>query len=213
MADTKIYQEGNKGFLVYEFQEGGYATKATAIRGLISLEGTVSQTESKTAADDDIAYLIRRSPVTIEGTITFVGLSADDYKAFLGAITDQKGAIVYGENTAKQIGFVFLNTEHNINAEGTDTQSENAHVFYNATFSLPNISTTTIAEDDTTIRSFELSFTANPRILTADDDKEHKITYACVNSAKDANNFKYLIGKGGDGNNEYKMYIPSFKTV
>lgn len=208
MADTKIYQEGNNGFSIID--SGSEKVTSAQIRGLISLEGTVSQTESKTAADDDIAYLIRRSPVTIEGTVTFVGLSKADYDLLLGSITDENGAIVYGENTAKPVTFVFYNTQHDIAADGTDTVTENAHIFYNATFSLPNITTTTIAEDDTTIRPFELSFTANPKIMTAADEKDHKITYACLNSATHEADIKYLKGKGGTQSNETKLYTPTY---
>ncbi len=211
MATNKFYQEGNKGFLIFPFADEStptYSKSPIAIRGMISLEGTVSQTETKTPADDDIAYLIRRSSVTIEGTATFVGLSKSDYEAFYAGISDRNNAIVYGENTAKKIGFVFINTEHEIGADGSDTTTNKAHIFYAASFALPNISTTTLAEDDTTVRPFAITFTANPIMYTADDAKSHKVTYACIDSATNKADYDKIVKEG-----EATLYMPSFAQV
>lgn len=162
--NTKVYEEGNNGLYIFsKTSDKEYSAEPVHIKGMISLEGTVEQTENKLAADDETDYLVRRSPATITGTLTLVGLSYNDYVTLYGSgVKDKNGALIYGASgEPNKVGLVFFNKAHKI-VNGVDTVGAKAHIFYNVTFSLPSISTTTIAEDDTTIRPFELSFTASP---------------------------------------------------
>ena len=211
MATTKVYEEGNKGFYIFPITDSSYVKTAedygTAvhIKGLISVEGTVEQTENKLAADDDPAYLTRRSPATITGTLTIVGLDEEGYKALYGtAITDKNGALLFGASgEPNKVGFVFFNEQHSIDGV-TDTLSVNAHIFYNVTFSLPNISTTTKAEDSTDTRPFELSFTASS---VGYGENGSICTYACLNSKKSASQFTTAFENWSTGGS-ITMYIP-----
>lgn len=180
---TRIYEEGNYGFMVQALKsDGTYEGTPVKIEGLISIDCTMSRTITNTAADDITDYITRVSPETGEGTITFTGLSKDSYKALFNAITDTNGVLVFGKkNNTKKVGVSFFNTQNY--AEGS---SINKFTLNNVTFSLPNLSTTTIAEDDTTIRSFALSFTANPLNYTDNTSKPDRVTWSLINSKDDS---------------------------
>ena len=180
---TRIYEEGNYGFMVQTLKsDGTYEGTPVKIEGLISIDCTMSRTITNTAADDITDYITRVSPETGEGTITFTGLSKDSYKALFNAITDTNGVLVFGKkNNTKKVGVSFFNTQNY--AEGS---SINKFTLNNVTFSLPNLSTTTIAEDNTTIRSFALSFTANPLNYTDNTGNPDRVTWSLINSVDDS---------------------------
>lgn len=196
MADYKVYEEGNNGFFIVPLNEDGTYKESELkfIKGLVSLEGTVSQTEDKLPADDEVDYLIRRSPATISGTVTFMGLSDEDYDALYGNIRDKNGVLLFGGTSkAHKVGFVFFNTFHSIDALGAETISTNAFVFNSVTFSLPDISTTTVAEDNTDVRQFELNFTASAYNYKTADGATGRVTYSRVNSVKNKEVFDYCF--------------------
>jgi hypothetical protein len=59
-------------------------------------------------------------------------------------------------------------------------------VLPNVTFEMPNISTQTVSEDDTTIREFALTVQANAQAYTTSDNKKDRYTCAIVNSVDNA---------------------------
>lgn len=180
---TRIYEEGNYGFMIQTLKsDGTYEGTPTKIAGMVSIDCTMSRTITNTAADDITDYITRVSPETGEGTLTFIGLTKEDYKALYNAIVDSNGVLVFGKkNSTKKVGISFFNTQNY--AEGS---SINKFTLNNVTFSLPNVSTTTIAEDDTTIRSFALSFTANPLNYTDNTSKPDRVTWSLINSKDDS---------------------------
>lgn len=205
MADVKVYEEGNNGFFVVPLNEdGSYKNEELKfIKGMVSLDGTVTQTSDKIAADDDVSYLTRISPATIDGTVTFIGLSDEDYDALYGAIRDTNDVLLFGANVQPhRLGFVFFNTTHSIDATGEETVSTNAHVFFNVTFALPNVSTATVSEDSTDVRAFELTFNASAYNYGINK----RGTYARINSVKNKKAFDTCFPQGES--NEYKMYTP-----
>lgn len=214
MADYKVYEEGNNGFFIVPLNEDGTYkdSELKFIKGMVSLEGTVTQTEDKLPADDDVSYLIRRSPVTIDGTVTFMGLSDEDYDALYGNIRDKNDVLLFGSTAqAHKVGFVFFNSFHSIDALGSETVSQNAFVFNSVTFSLPDISTTTVAEDSTDVRQFELSFTANAYNYKAADGSTGRVTYSRINSIKNKDVWDECFADGLEGSKDYKMYIPDME--
>ena len=187
MADkSRLYQEGNYGMKVFAltYDESGNATygEPQAIQGLVNVDITFSRTRTKTAADDVVDYLNRTSPEKGDGTITLLGLSTADYQKLYNNIVDSKGVVVIGRKAqTKRLGVIFYNTE---NYEGSS--SENMFVLPNVTFEMPNISTQTIAEDDTTIREFALTVQANAQAYMTSDNKKDRYTCAIVNSVDNA---------------------------
>lgn len=174
---TKVYQEGNYGVKLFKIQNDGTYGAAYSVAGLTNVDITFSRTVTNTAADDVVDYLTRRSPEKGEGTITFLGLSLKDYKAMYNDIVDSNNVLVVGKkNATAKVGMIFYN--HEESAEGT---SENMFVFPNVSFELPNISTQTIQEDDTTIRPFEIPVTLNPKNFGT-GATANRYTYAIVNS-------------------------------
>lgn len=184
MAETKtrIYEEGNYGFMIAPLQSDNSYGEVETISGMISIDCTMTRTTTNTAADDIADYLTRTSPETGEGTLTFVGLTKEDYSKLYNAITDSNNVLVFGrKNSTKKVGISFFNTQNY--SEGSST---NKFTLNNVTFAMPNVSTTTIAEDDTTIRSFALSFTANPYNYTNSSSNADRCTWSLINSVDDA---------------------------
>lgn len=203
VAKTRVFQEGVYGLKVFPLTETAgtisYGT-GVAIKGTANIDITFSSTRTKTPADDITDYLNRTSPLTGDGTITLLGMSKDDYKALYNNIVDSNDVVVGGQdNQTKRLGVVFYNTETYIDSSNATQESTNMFVLPNAVFELPSISVQTIAEDDTTIRPFELSVKAQ-----SVKNGNVRYTYAVVNSAD-------LDGKVGEGafeNVKDKVYVP-----
>lgn len=194
---TRVYQEGNYGMKVFKIDEstGGYSSQGTAVNGLVTVDITFSRTVTNTPADDVVDYLTRRSPERGEGTITILGLSLKDYKALYNDIVDDNNVLVVGKKRmAQKLGIIFYN--HEESAEGS---SENMFVLPNCSLEIPNISTATIAEDDTTVRPFELAITCNAKNFGSGADAD-RFTYAILNSVDNADIY---------GTNRDKMYTPT----
>lgn len=184
---TKVYQEGNYGCKVFKYNESAdtYGT-GVAVKGLVNVNITFTRTVTNTPADDIVDYLTRRSPEKGEGTITFLGLALKDYKALYNEIVDTNNVVVLGQkNMSQKLGIIFYNTENS--AEGT---SENMVVLPSCQLEMPNLATTTIAEDDTTVRPFELAITCNAKNFTkktgTTTTAPDRYTMAIVNSVDNA---------------------------
>lgn len=194
---TRVYQEGNYGMKVFKIDEsrGEYATQGVAVNGLVTVDITFSRTVTNTAADDVVDYLTRRSPERGEGTITILGMSLKDYKALYNDIVDDNNVLVVGKKRmAQKLGIIFYN--HEESAEGS---SENMFVLPNCSLEIPNISTATIAENDTTVRPFELAITCNAKNFGSGADAD-RFTYAILNSVDNADIYE---------TNRDKMYTPT----
>lgn len=175
---TRIYEEGNNGFMIAPIQADGSYGEVIKISGLISVDITMSNTKTAIAADDVTDYIIKQSGTKGEGTITFAGLSKADYAALYDKITDSNGALTFGRRgSPKKVGFSFLNTQ-----EYLEGSSVNKFTINNAYFSIPNLSTTTLAEDDNTIRSLALSVTCSPYTYETTDGKKDTVTWTVLNS-------------------------------
>lgn len=184
MAEEKsrIYENGNYGFMVATLNEvEGTYEAAETIEGLVNVDITMSQTSSDIAADDITDYATLIGSVKGEGTITFVGLKKADYEKLYNAITDNNGAIVFGKKAPpKKVGISFFNTQNH-----SSGNSENKFTLNNCVFSVPNIQTQTVQEDDSTIRSFALSVKCNPYYYTDSEGNRQRITASLLNSEED----------------------------
>ena len=202
----RFYEEGNYGLTIFDrtvtdttpaYGEG------VKIDGLVSVDLTFSSTRTATSADDVVDYLNRTSPVKADGTITLIGFTNAMYRKFYNNIADNKGAIVIGKKQqSKAVGLVFYNTE---NYEGGS--SENMFVLPNVVFELPNLSTTTLAEDDTTIRDFTLTVSAKSQNYQYEDGetvKRDRFTCAILNSVDNADIYQ---------TNRGKIYLPDGATA
>jgi len=192
-TQTRVYEEGNYGLKVFPLNSDGTYGTGYAVEGTVNVDITFSRTRTNTPADDVVDYLNRTSPEKGEGTITLIGLKLSDYQKLYNNIIDTNGVIVGGRtNQSKRLGVIFYNTKNY--EEGSST---NMFVLPNVTFELPNLSTTTIAEDDTTIRAFELSVTANPMNFTYNSGaNKDRYTWAVVNSVDNStiwNNVKDTV--------------------
>lgn len=199
---TRVYEEGNYDFRIAPINAAGdgYDEAVTVISGLMKVDITFSQTETNTAADDKTDYLTRRSPVKGDGTITFAGLTKEAYKLLYNNIVDSNGAIVIGRGGApKKVGISFKNT-----CQAAEGSSENMFTINNVTFSVPNVSTQSLAEDDTTIREFALTVKCNPFDYTTSDGKKDKVTYSILNSVDDEAIYEEV---------KEKIYIPDSNTA
>ena len=184
---TRVYEEGNYGFMIAPLYTDNTYGDVTTISGMVSIDCTMSRTITNTAADDITDYLTRVSPETGEGTLTFIGLSKEDYEKLYGAITDNNGVLVMGrKNSTKKVGISFFNTQNYKDDSSSDVSAINKFTLNNVLFSLPNLSTTTLAEDDTTIREFALSFTANPFYYTDSSGNQDRCTWSLINSVDDS---------------------------
>ena len=183
MAESKrIYEEGN-----YEFQiatlnesEGTYG-EVTTIEGLVNVDITMSQTTSNIAADNKTDYLTRKSAMKGSGTITFIGLSKEDYQKLYNLYLDKNTVIVFGSDVApRKVGISFKNKQGSLTGD-----SINKFTLNNCVFDLPNLSTQTIQEDDTTIRSFALNVNVNPLEFTNQEGNKDRVTFSLINSVDD----------------------------
>lgn len=184
MGDNKfrVYEEGNKNFRVCEYDpvEGAYGA-LSSIPGLVNVDITFSRTTDKKAADDITDYIVRRSPLTGSGTVTFIGLTKEQYKLLYNNIVDEKDVLTFGDTgEPKRLGIMFDNTEGS--SSGTST---NRMVLYNVVFDDPNLGTATKAEDNTDIRDYTLNVTVSA-VQTPDGKSK---TYSKLNSVDDASAF------------------------
>lgn len=186
MAETvqnRVYQEGNYGFKVFPLNSDGTYGTGVAIEGLATVDITFSSTKTNTPADDEIDYLHRESPLKGEGTITLIGLKNADYANFFENCVDTNGAVIGGKkNQSKKVGVIFFNTINYKDGNGDGVSVENMFSLPNCIFSLPNISTQTVQEDDTTIRSFELGVECNPLNYTTSGGTRERFTWSSISS-------------------------------
>lgn len=196
MAETRYYEEGNFDCIVAELNEtdGTYGT-VHQLQGLVNFDGTFSQTTDKKAADDVTDYVVKKSPLTCSGTITFIGLSKNDYKALYANITDGAEALVFGrKGKTKRLGLSFKNTRVG------DTTSINKYTFNSVVLDLPPLSTKTLEEGNTDIREFAIPFTASPYQYTNKAGEKDTVTMSILNSVDDAATYN---------TNKDKIYIPT----
>lgn len=196
MAETRYYEEGNFDCIVAELNEtdGTYGT-VYQLQGLVNFDGTFSQTTDKKAADDVTDYVVKKSPLTCSGTITFIGLSKNDYKALYANITDGAEALVFGrKGKTKKLGLSFKNTRVG------DTTSINKYTFNSVVLDLPPLSTKTLEEGNTDIREFAIPFTASPYQYTNKAGEKDTVTMSILNSVDDAATYN---------TNKDKIYIPT----
>ena len=192
----RVYETGNKNFKVTEVEyntDGSvkYTKELTSIQGLVSVDLSLEQTSESIAADDDINYITLSGALTGSGTVTFIHLSEEGYQALYNNVTDKNSALVFGQKGApKKVAFVFENTVNNDDG----TTSTNRITFYNAVFTLPSVSTTTVADGETARREFPISVTVNPAKFTVDLE-EKTATFSIVNSTKNADAFTKTASK------------------
>ena len=188
MAETvqnRVFQEGNYGFKVFPLNsDGTYGTGAT-IDGLVNVDITFSSTKTNIPADYTIDYLHRESPLKGEGTITFVGIKNADYAKLFANCVDTNNAVIGGrKNQSKKVGVIFFNTTNFKDGSGVEHSVENMISLPNCIFSLPNIQTQTIQEDDTTIRNIELPVNCNPQNFTNEYGDKDRYTWASISKTE-----------------------------
>lgn len=198
MAETaRCYEEGNFDCIVAELNEtdGTYGT-VYKLQGLVNFDGTFAQTTEKKAADDVTDYVVKKSPLTCSGTITFIGLSKADYKALYANVTDGAEALVFGrKGKTRKLGLSFKNTR-----VAGDTTSINKYTFNSVVLDLPPLSTKTLEEGNTDTREFAIPFTASPYQYTSADGEKDTVTMSILNSVDDATTYNA---------NKDKIYIPA----
>lgn len=183
MAESKrIYEEGNYEFQIATLDEStGTYGEVTTIEGLVNVDVTMSQTTSNIAADNKTDYLTRKSAMKGSGTITFIGLSKEDYQKLYNLYLDKNTVMVFGSDVApRKVGISFKNKQGSLTGD-----SINKFTLNNCVFDLPNLSTQTIQEDDTTIRSFALNVNVNPLEFTNQEGNKDRVTFSLINSVDD----------------------------
>lgn len=187
---TRVYEEGVNKLTIFPINSDGTYGTAYSFEGLMTVDIPFSSTTANIAADDKVNYRDRVSPLRGEGTITVVGMKRADYQALYNNIVDTNGALVGGRrNQSKQVGVGFYNT---INGE---TASAEQYTFLpNVVFSLPTMAHQTIAQDDTTIRSFELSVVANSVNFETTGGTTDRYAYVSVNSIDDEDIYTAVKG-------------------
>lgn len=194
-------EEGNKGFDVYPHNTDGTIGTGSHIKGLVSFSGNLTMEVTNLPADDDITYLQREKPVTADGTVTFRGLTVDNYKKMYNNVTDANNVVVFGRRgMAKKVGIAFNNTR--VYADGTT--AEQRICFLNITFSLPPIETQTIQEDDNTVRDFAVPFKASSYNYTKKDGTSDRATVTTPNSKDNADIWDKI---------KDKLYIPDMDVT
>ena len=201
VVKSRVSEEGNYGLTVFErtiTETNPHYGTGAEIEGLVSIDITFSSTRTATPADDVVDYLNRTSPVKGDGTIKLIGFTNAMYKKFYNNIVDKNNVVVIGKKQqSKPVGIVFYNTENYV--EGS---SENMFVLPNVVFELPNLSTTTLAEDDTTTRDYTLTVSVKSQNYQYTDGsvtKRDRYTCAILNSVD--NSSIYEANRG-------KLYIP-----
>lgn len=192
----RVCEEGNNNFRIakYDAIKNTYDTP-TKIGGLVSVDITFSRTTDKKAADDLPDYLVRRSPLTGSGTITFIGLTKAQQKLLYANIVDENDVLTFGDTGEPQrLGIMFDNTE--ISTTGT---SINRMAIFNVVFDDPNLNTQTIAEDNTEIRDYTINVNCSAILVNGKSR-----TYSKLNSVDDAAAFTAT---------ENAMYIPDTPAV
>lgn len=193
MADEvtldKVYEEGVKKLLIFPIDANGDYGSAYELEGLMTVEVPITQTTEDLYADDGI-YRARASLPRGEGTITVVGLKRTDYQALYDNIVDSNGALVFGRtNQSKMVGLGFYNT-----INGESAVAEQYTFMPKVKFSLPNLSHTTKTDDNTEIRSFEISVVAySVEFETAGGTKDRYIA-AAVNEIDDSTIYEDVNG-------------------
>lgn len=177
----RYYEEGNKNFRVAEYNTvNGTYGEPKKIEGLQTVDITFSRTTDKKAADDIPDYLLRRSPLSGSGTITFIGLTKKQHDLLYVNILDSNGVLTFGDTgEPKHVGIMFDTT-----GGSTAGQSVNRMVLYNCVFDDPNLSTQTKADDNTDIRDYTLNVT-----VTAIQVNNKSVTYSKLNSIDDKDAF------------------------
>lgn len=187
---TRVYEEGVNKLTIFPINSDGTYGTAYSFEGLMTVDIPFSSTTANVAADDKTNYRDRVSPLKGEGTITVVGMKRADYQALYNNITDTNGALVGGRrNQSKQVGVGFYNT-----INGETVTAEQYTFLPNVVFSLPNMSHQTIAEDDTTIRPFELAVVANSVNFTTSGGQTDRYAFASVNSIDDVDIYATVKG-------------------
>lgn len=182
----RFYEEGNSNFAVTPLTidtdgTAKYEDSLTPIQGLVSIDITFDQTIEKIPADDDPNYMQNRGAMTGSGTISFVGLDDDDYKALYNNVTDGNGVLVFGRKGApKKVAFRMENTK--VLDDGTT--STNRFFFYNVTFDLPPFGTQTKAEGETNRREFEVPVSCSIIKYKNADGETDTVSWAGLNSKK-----------------------------
>lgn len=187
---TRVYEEGVNKLTIFPINSDGTYGTAYSYEGLMTVDIPFSSTKANVAADDNPSYRDRVSPLKGEGTITVVGMKRADYSALYNNITDTNGALVGGRrNQSKRVGVGFYNT-----IDGESATAEQYTFLPDVVFSLPNMSHQTIAEDDTTIRPFELAVTVNSVNFTTRGGLSDRYAYASVDSINDASIYSAVKG-------------------
>ena len=191
-TSQRIYEEGNYGFMCAELQDNNTYGTVNKIEGLVSVSLTFSQTTEQKAADDNPSYVTTQSPLKGEGTITFFGMTKQNYIDLYRNVTDASGALVFGRRgVAKRLGVSFFNTA--VSATGKST---NKITLNNVLFSLPPFNSQTLQEDDTTIREFAIPVTCSAYSYTTRDGGRDTVTWSILNSETESalyNEFKEQI--------------------
>ena len=194
-TSQRVYEEGNYGFMCAELKDDNTYDTVKKIEGLVSVSLTFSQTTEQKAADDNPSYVTTQSPLKGEGTITFFGMTKQNYIDLYRNVTDNNNALVFGRRgVAKRLGVSFFNTA--VSATGKST---NKITLNNVLFSLPPFNSQTLQEDDTTIREFAVPVTCSAFTYTTSEKTKDTVTWSILNSVSDSELF-----------NAYKdnIYIP-----
>lgn len=201
VVERRLYQEGNKNLKIVPIDfssnaEGTFGTAET-FEGLVSIDITFSRTVTNTAADDVSDYLRRESQERGEGTITLIGITYAQYQKLYNNIVDSNGVIVMGDrNQSKKVGVSFTNTSNYVDNTGASTSSENMFFMPSVVFALPNITSTTLSEDDSGEVSIAIPVTATARRYTKKNSTDGYYTRAKLNSVNNADIYAKVKEKG-----------------
>lgn len=159
----RVYTEGAKNLRVFKRNRvtGEYGA-GFAAEGLINIDITLSQTKDKKAADNKVAYLVRISPATGDGSIQLMGMSRAHYLAFYNDILDKNGVINFGSIAEPQsLGIMYDEIEGYTDEDGVSHTSTTRMVIYDCEFALPSLSAKTLEEGNTDIKDYTIGITCS----------------------------------------------------
>jgi hypothetical protein len=199
MATEKYITQGNKRLITRAIdpETNTYVGEAKEWTGLVSTNITFVQEITNFGADDDIAYLSLKTPITGSGTITLQNIRPREWAELLNLTIEDGNGVDFGlDNTVKYFGMSF---DEIVTEQNTGKSTIDKTIMYKVSVKcIPNIDTK--SSDGKTIREFPIEVDLN--VWHYADDK--KAFVKILNSEKD----KALFNANKD-----TIELPNVNTV
>lgn len=181
MEKLLLYGNSNLTTRKLNATETGYDEAAVIWNGLVSVDITFTQTNTKFPADNNPNYKSIKGMPSGTGTYTLRGVRYSDYVKITNAINSAEDGVDFG--TSDEVMPISLAV-----TEEVDDGSQNRHILYKVTVeSIPPFSSETVG-DTTTPRDIPISVTVDPLMKPGDNSKWQ--FYKVLNSKENAAKFE-----------------------